>query len=275
MTEQELLSRVNELPKVSSVVQQLVSMLNDPDCDFSMLAKKISMDQVISARVLRLSNSAHFGRSRTIASVNEAVIRLGIAPLKTMIVVSWLTSAFPKVPKLDMQTYWSDTFEIASITSKIAEKVRIDANEMFTAGILHNIGDLMVYTLAPDVAEQVALRVAEGEDRQAVQQELLGTTTAKLGAELARAWKFAPRLVDTIEFHVNPDAAKIEPLRALVLNFACRLHQDWDHLESKAAKIDYFASHANSGALVLPSSFYVSIDKIRGQGREMALQMAS
>lgn len=181
MTEQELLSRVNELPKVSSVVQELVSMLNDPDCDFAMLAKKISMDQVISARVLRLSNSAHFGRSRTIASINEAVIRLGIAPLKTMVVVSWLTSAFPRVPKLDMQTYWSDTFEIASIASKIAEKVRIDANEMFTAGILHNIGDLMVFTLAPDVAEQVAARVAEGEDRQAVQQELLWHYHRKTG----------------------------------------------------------------------------------------------
>ncbi|GDY27121.1 HDOD domain-containing protein [Agarivorans sp. Toyoura001] len=274
MTEQELLSRVNELPKVPSVVQELVNMLNDPDCDFSMLSKKIAMDQVISARVLRLSNSAHFGRSRTIASINEAVIRLGIAPLKTMIVVSWLTSSFPRVNNLDMREFWSDTFEIASITSAIAEKVRIDPNEMFTAGILHNIGDLMVYSLAPELATKIAEREAEGEDPQSVQLEVLGTTTAKLGAELARLWKFAPRLVDTIEFHVNPDAANIEPLRALVLHFACQLHKDWDQLESKAAKIDYFASHANSGALVLPSSFYVTIDKIRGQGREMAEQMA-
>ncbi|MDO6685218.1 MULTISPECIES: HDOD domain-containing protein [unclassified Agarivorans] len=274
MTEQELLSRVNELPKVPSVVQELVNMLNDPDCDFSMLSKKIAMDQVISARVLRLSNSAHFGRSRTIASINEAVIRLGIAPLKTMIVVSWLTSSFPRVNNLNMREFWSDTFEIASIASAIAEKVRIDPNEMFTAGILHNIGDLMVYSLTPELATKIAEREAEGEDPQSVQLEVLGTTTAKLGAELARLWKFAPRLVDTIEFHVNPDAANIEPLRALVLHFACQLHKDWDQLESKAAKIDYFASHANSGALVLPSSFYVTIDKIRGQGREMAEQMA-
>ncbi|GGB05244.1 HDOD domain-containing protein [Agarivorans gilvus] len=273
MTEQELLSRVNELPKVPRVVQELVGMLSDPDCDFSKLAQKISMDQVISAKVLRLSNSAHFGRSRTIASIHEAVIRLGLAPLKTMIVVSWLTSAFPRIKHLDMSQFWCDTFEIASIASKIAEKVRIDANEMFTAGILHNIGDLMVYTLAPEVACEITRRVEEGEDRQAVQMELLGTTTAKLGSQLARLWKFPARLVDTIEYHANPKDAKVEPLRALVINFACQLHRDWDQLESKAAKIDYFVSHTNSGALILPSSFYIAIDEIRGQGREMAKQM--
>ncbi|WP_432454474.1 MULTISPECIES: HDOD domain-containing protein [unclassified Agarivorans] len=275
MTEQELLARVNELPKVSSVVQELVSMLNHPDCDFAVLAKKISMDQVISARVLRLSNSAHFGHSRTIASVNEAVIRLGVIPLKTMIVVSWLTNAFPRFKTLDMKLYWGDTFEIAIIASKIANKVGIDANEMFTAGILHNIGDLMIHSLVPDIACEILARVAEGEDELELQRRLLGTTTAKLGAELARSWKFAPRLVDTIEFYMNPDLATIEPLRALVLNFACKVHRDWDSLESKAAKIDYLVSHAHSGRLILPSSYYVSIDKVRGQGREMAEQMSS
>ncbi|MGY5452153.1 HDOD domain-containing protein [Agarivorans sp. MS3-6] len=275
MTERELLSRVNELPRISQVVQELVDMLNHPDCEFSALAKKIAMDQVISARVLRLSNSAHFGRSRTIASINEAVIRLGLAPLKTMIVVSWLTGAFPKVKNLNLRDFWCDSFEIATIASKMAEKLSIDPNEMFTAGILHNIGDLMIYTLVPDVANEIAIRQAKGEDRIALQQELLGISYDKLGAELARQWKFPPRLVDAIEFHITPEQAKIEPLRAFILHFSCQIHRDWDALESEAAKIDYFASHANTGRLVLPSSFYLTIDKVRGQGREMAVQMTA
>lgn len=273
MDQQALLSRINELPKIKKILQELVEMVNQDDVDFDALIEKIAMEQVISARILRMSNSAHFGRSRTIGSIDEAVIRLGIAPVKTLIVVSVLSSAFPKFETLNTQEYWSDTFEVATIASKLGEKAGLNPNEVFTAGILHNIGELMIHTLVPDMAKEIVDRVAAGEEALTVQDDVLATTSAKLGAKLASAWKFSPQLVDAIEYQATPAEAD-NPQLATLIHFASQINRDWDELEDEEAKHSYIAESPDASTLSVPPECLFTLDEIRGQGRSIAAQMA-
>ncbi|MBF4437742.1 HDOD domain-containing protein, partial [Vibrio anguillarum] len=81
------------LPRIQQVLQELLEMVNKEEVDVGSLTKKIAMEQVLSARLLRLANSAHFGGSRTVSSINDAVIRVGSGSVQTMVVASVLSSA--------------------------------------------------------------------------------------------------------------------------------------------------------------------------------------
>ena len=107
----------------------------------------MSMEQVLSARLLRMANSAHFGGSKSVATINDAIIRVGSGAVRTLVSSSILSSAFPKIETLNVKDYWSNTFEISMIASKLAPKVGLDPNEAFTTGVLHNIGELMIHSL--------------------------------------------------------------------------------------------------------------------------------
>ncbi|WP_047043875.1 HDOD domain-containing protein [Vibrio mexicanus] len=272
MTQQALISRLNELPRIQKVLQELLDLVNQDEVDFGELAEKISSDQVICARLLRMANSAHFGGQKSISSVNDAIIRVGMGAVKTLVVASFLSSAFPKVDTLDMETYWVDTFEVSVIASKIADQNNMDANEVFTTGLLHNIGELMIHTLVPDQAQQIAKRTEMGEDPIAVQEELLDTSAPSLGAMLAKAWKFPLTMVDAIANAHDPRNSEVAPQVATTLHLAKAINKDWDDL-SQEKKQAFIANHPDSRLLNLSDSFAAIIDGVRGNGRELAAQL--
>jgi HD-like signal output (HDOD) protein len=272
MTEQALISRLNELPRIQKVLQELLDLVNQEEVDFGELAAKISSDQVICARLLRMANSAHFGGQKNISSVNDAIIRVGMGAVKTLVVASFLSSAFPKVDTLDMETYWEDTFEVSVIASKIADQNNMDGNEVFTTGLLHNIGELMIHTLVPDQAEQIAKRTEVGEDPIAVQEELLETSAPTLGATLAKAWKFPLSMVDAIANSNEPKNSEIAPQLATTLHLAQAINKNWDEM-SQDKKTAFIASHPDSKLLNLSDTFASVIDGVRGNGRELAAQL--
>ncbi|NVD08660.1 HDOD domain-containing protein [Vibrio sp. JPW-9-11-11] len=273
MSQEALLSRIDELPRIEKVLQELLDMVNQPEVNFTQLAQKISTDQVLSARLLRLANAAYFGAQKTIGSVNEAVVRVGTAPVRTLVVVSALSSVFPRIRTLDMDQYWGETFEVAVLASKIAQQTDIDGDDMFTTGILHNIGELMIHTLVPEQAIQIQQRAQAGENALDVQEELLDITAPTLGAKLAKTWQFPEEMVDAIANFDDPRDAEVSPKLATTLHLARAIHRDWDLLESEEGKSRYLAEHPDSRLLDLPSQFVETIDHFRGSGRDLAVQL--
>lgn len=272
LDEKALLARLNELPRIQQVLQELLEMVNKEEVDFGALTKKIAMEQVLSARLLRLANSAHFGGSRTVASINDAVIRVGSGSVRTMVVASVLSSAFPKIDTLDLQQYWSDTFEIAIIASKLGAACKLDANSVFTTGILHNIGQLMIHTLAPQEALKIRLCVDAGEVELEAQQQIIHTDANVLGAKLAKAWKFPDEMVDAIAYSAQPEKAQLSPKLARVLHFARDIHHQWDILTEKEKRL-FLAENPDARVLAISATFAETIDAVRGKGRELAEQL--
>ncbi|KLN64859.1 HDOD domain-containing protein [Vibrio sp. VPAP30] len=270
MSQEALLSRLNELPRIQRVLQELLDMVNNSEVDFRALAKKISTDQVLSARLLRLANSAHFGGNKSVSSVNEALLRVGTGPVRTLVVASVLSSAFPRIKTLDMDKYWEETFEVSIIASKIALETGMDSNEVFTTGVLHNIGELMIHTLVPEQAKVITQRAEQGESAIAVQEEILDITAPTLGAKLAKSWHFPDDMVDAIANFDEPRDAEISPKMATTLHLARSIHRDWDKLESNEGKSRYLTEHPDSRLLHISADFAPTIDKYRGNGRDLA-----
>lgn len=273
MPQTSLISRINELPRIQRILQELLEMVNQDDVDFTDLSNKIVMDQVLAARLLRLANSAHFGGQKNIASVNEAVIRVGAGPVRTLVVASVLSGVFKNVPTLNLEEYWSDTFEVSVIASKLAEKTQIDSNAMFTIGILHNIGELMIHTLVPNEAEKINVKIQSGEDRFAAQEAVIDVSAPALGALLAKNWNFPSDMTDAIAHFNQPREAEISPKLAVILHFAHDIQTSWPQLSSKQDKMEYLAQHPDARLLSIDPEFSAIIDEHLGQGQELAHQL--
>lgn len=273
MSQQVLISRINELPRIESVLQELLEMVNRDQIDFGELAHKMSMDQVLLARVLRMANSAQFGGIKGVSNINDAIVRIGVGAIRNLISSSILATTFPKLETLNIKDYWATTFEIATIASTIAKDIKMDPNEAFTTGVLHNIGELMIHALEPTKAVEISQRVADGERASKVQQEILGTDAQQLGAALAESWKFPNQLVDAIA-NVNHPAKATESKRlACVLYLAREIHNHWDVMLEEREKRVYLSRQKAAAALQVSDDLVLKIDKVRGHGSELAYQL--
>lgn len=273
MSHEALISRINELPRIESVLQELLEMVNRETIDFGELSRKMSMDQVLSARVLRMANSAHFGGAKGVSTINDAIIRVGGGAIRTLVSSSILSTTFPRLETLNLKDYWSNTFEISMIASTVAKRVRLDPNETFTTGVLHNIGELMIHALVPEKALEIKHRVDCGEKKTVVQQEVLGTDSQELGAALAQNWKFPADMVDAIANVNHPGRAGDSKKLACVLYLARDIHNKWDSMLGEEEKQAFLASHPAATALKVSDDLVAEVDKVRGQGSELAYQL--
>lgn len=273
MIKNTMISRLNEIPRLSKVLQELLNMVNQPQIDFKQLSTKISYDQVLSARLLRMANSSYFGGNGKIATVSDAIIRVGIEPVRTLVVASVLASSFAKVDSLNLNDYWTSTFETAMIATEIAKLVGLDKSETFTTALLHNIGELMIHTLLPAEAKIIAEKVEQGIDSFTAQEEVLGMSAPHIGAILAKEWKFPSEMIDAIKHFNEPRSAEISPKLATTIHFARDINLRWDELLETQNKSIYLAEHPDSRLLSISATFQTSIDQIRGSGKDLASQM--
>lgn len=222
----ELLQQTHQLPNVPDVVRELIQQLNNPKADYSVIADKIIHDQTLSLKVLRLVNSAHFGLSRKITSINEAIILLGMSQLKTMVVASGFVGSVKEVEGLDLKRFWRESFEVAALSKWFAEKsMAVDPDTAFTVGLIHNIGQLLLHLTQPKLAEAIAKLVDEtGCSRSEAEMERLNFTTAEAGQALLKYWQFPASLGEAVRYHKNPLHTETpNPLSAIV-NIACYIN---------------------------------------------------
>ncbi len=186
------------LPAMSSVVQSLIGSFDDPEVDIDDIARRISHDQALTAKVLRLANTAAYGGNRKIASINDAVLVLGFNTLRTLVLSCGLVNAFKAPAGFDMRRFWQQSFKTAATCAWLARTCRQNPDAAFTVGLLHNMGDVLIFMVHPDLAMEVEKSVRAGVGRSEVEQRLLGYDYAAAGAELARRWRFPESMVRAI-----------------------------------------------------------------------------
>lgn len=194
----EIFSKAQELPSIPKVVQELIQSFQNDDFDMDDIAKKISLDQVLSAKVLRLANSARYGGNREIGSINEAVVRLGFDALRTLVLASGFVSTFKAPEGFDLKSFWRESFTVAEVSRWFAQQVGQDQGTAFTCGMISNIGDLMVNILLHEKAQEIARVVSNGGDKALLDYDAWGFTSEDVGAKVAQMWKFPPSVIDAI-----------------------------------------------------------------------------
>ncbi|WP_295993407.1 HDOD domain-containing protein [Rugamonas sp.] len=202
------------LPTAPKVVEELISSFDKASVSTEEIAKKLSTDPVLSAKLLRLANSAYYHVSRSIGTVEDAVLMLGFVTVRTLVISSGLVSGFKTVPGLDLKQFWRYSLHTAVSAKWIAKQCNENTDLAFTIGMMHAIGQLVIHSAMPEQAMALD-KIAGPLDGRRIdaEQASLGYCFADVGAELARRWKFPDAFAETIA--AFPDPLSHEPVNDL------------------------------------------------------------
>ncbi len=266
MNLQNLIDNAQKLPNIPKVVQELIESFGDENVSNDAIAKKISADQVLTIKVLRAANSAHYGGNRKVGSVNDAVFLLGFNAVRTLVLASGLTGAFKAPEGFDIKKFWHDSFAVAAICKWIARYSHDDAETAFTCGMIHNIGELLIHILLPNECAEMQKVVDKGARNVDIEKNYLGFDFSEAGAELAHRWKFPDTIVKSIRYQLDPHEAELFPRLAGVVNIALYINK---MNEAGADSAAILASFPNSLATELGINLVKMMEKIE-ETKELA-----
>jgi putative nucleotidyltransferase with HDIG domain len=198
------LPALRDLPALPAAVLELLELMGRDDVDSAVLAAKISRDQALTAKTLRLANSSFYGMPRSVASVPEAITVLGMRTVRMVVTAAALTGSFkpPNCAGFDFMDFWSQSVGTAVGARLVATVVGGDAETAFTAGLLHDIGQLVLASVFPERFAQVLAHCTSTQIALCdAERALLGTDHAAVGALVAEHWHLPCSIVDAIGSH--------------------------------------------------------------------------
>ena len=221
MTLEALLQHPNALPTAPRVVEELISSFEQTDVSLEQIARTLSLDPVLSAKLLRLANSAYYHVSRRIGNVEDAIRMLGFVTVRTLVISSGLVGGFKTVPGLDLKRFWRYSLHTAVAGKWIAKKVGLNTDLAFTVGMMHAIGQLVMHAGLPAQAQELDKTVGSYDPaRLAAEMAAFGYDYSEVGAELAVRWKFPDIFPDTIRGFAQPLASTPLSRMAAVVHLA-------------------------------------------------------
>ncbi|MCA9826076.1 MAG: HDOD domain-containing protein [Dehalococcoidia bacterium] len=200
-------STLDALPPLPAVALRVMQVAQDPASSASDLALVISSDPGLSARILRIVNSAAYRRSeREVTSVQEALVVLGFVQARNVAISSAITSAYAPDSLnalFRISHFWRHSLSVAFKAAEIAASTRkLAVPSAFTAGILHNMGRLAMFHADPAGMDQaVAAAIGEGLTLEEAEDNLLDYNHSELGGALAMRWKLPAEIVTAIARH--------------------------------------------------------------------------
>jgi HD-like signal output (HDOD) protein len=215
----------HNLPIIPKVVQELIATFNDDNFNMEDIAQKISMDPVLTAKVLRLANCAHYGTNRTVASAADAAVILGFSTLRTLVLASGITGAVQTPEGFDRKAFWLNSFGVAAIAKWLAPYSNQDKETAFTCGMLYSIGEMLIQLIAPAESKKIKAAANAGGKLYEIEKAILGFCYADVGAELAERWKFPDDITQGIKFHLTPKKAGENDKLAGIINIAIYIYK--------------------------------------------------
>ncbi|MBD2858131.1 HDOD domain-containing protein [Spongiibacter sp. KMU-158] len=205
-----LVENVDSLISFPDVALRVNQLVNDPDSSAADIASTIESDPAITAKLLRVSNSAMMNNGTEITDINRAITRLGLRQVNELLMGIDVSQSFDKMPNqiVSLTNFWQHSLYCAVIARKLATQIKCDqANSAFSAGLLHDIGHLIMFSRAPDASEKALTLSLEDYDDSEIflaEQETLGFDHSDVGLELARHWNLPQILQDCIYAHHEP-----------------------------------------------------------------------
>lgn len=191
---------------------QLREKLDNPDTTFDELAAVIKTDPAMSARLLKIVNSAFYGLGEKVDTLTHALSIVGTEQLTDLALAAIVTSKFQGIPRdlINMETFWMHSIGCGIAARRIARQVPgVESEKMYLGGMLHDIGSLIFFKESPEVAKKILLRCKEsGEHLFKVEKEVLGYDHAEVGALLLTEWKLSEQLVEMVRYHHQPSKAE-------------------------------------------------------------------
>jgi putative nucleotidyltransferase with HDIG domain len=207
----DYINSVRYLPPAPKTVPELMKLLNQADADTNRVVKLISLDQSLTANLLRMCNSAYYGAAVPITDLQEGVTRLGFQQVYQLVVAASSAKMLSPPQKgygLAEGDLWKHSVATAVAAQLLASRVGDDVNLAFTTALLHDIGKIILTQSLENIYFKL-LRETEIKQQSLLETEkqLLGVDHAEVGSRLLSRWKFSPGIVSAVWFHHSPRAA--------------------------------------------------------------------
>jgi putative nucleotidyltransferase with HDIG domain len=220
-----LVGRIQNLPTPPIVFSQITRVINDPDTSAYDIAKIIAEDPALTAKILKLTNSSFYGIPRTITNVKQAIVILGMEAVKSLVISASVFEMFAGKKSIDVEylsEFWKHSLKaalMARIICRVTEFPSIlEAEISFSAGLLHDIGKLVIMSHLPDDHRIIKDMLNKDGDFTAFEVEttVLQFNHADLGSFLASKWNLPESLCAAIKFHHDIEAVCAQPEAALI-----------------------------------------------------------
>lgn len=206
---------INKLPLPALSMGELLHAIDEDEISSAALAKGISKHQSLVARMLRMANSSFYGMPGQIETIADAIAVLGLRTVRTLAITTGLLDEFSakSLPGFDLDSFWRHSIATALAASSLARRMKRRDGTAFVAGLLHDVGRLVLASnfqahFAAALQYQAAGNVSLGEAEQAV----LGMDHADIGHLLGERWRFPSVICEAIGGHHHPDDPGSDPL---------------------------------------------------------------
>jgi putative nucleotidyltransferase with HDIG domain len=204
-------SRLSVIPSIPRLYSEIVQQLQSPNPSIRCVGEIIAKDPGMTAKILQLVNSAFFGIRRVVSNPKDAASYLGLDTLQSLVLSLHAFSQFDgcRIPGFSIGQIWSHSMATGLLSKKIAEaetQDRAQASDAFTAGLLHDLGKLLLAANFPEDYETV-LACADGNGKllRDAERRAFGTTHAEIGAYLLGVWGLPNSIVEAVALHHRPD----------------------------------------------------------------------
>ena len=219
------------LPTLPTVVSKMIQLVDNPKTSAASLARLIYTDQALTARILKLANSAYYGFPREIATVNIAIVVLGFNTVKEMGLSLSVLEVFKgggNDAAFDVSRFWQHSIACGSASRMIARRFRRHlSGEAFVAGLLHDIGKVVLRQyMQGEFAAIIERATRDAATLDEIEKETVGATHSQIGAWLAEKWNLPRIIVDSINYHHAPWEAKQDAVLDAIVsvsNYLCHL----------------------------------------------------
>jgi len=222
----ELVQGVDGLVTLPHVFVRINQSVESDNSSIADITNAVNLDPAFSVRLLRLANSSYYGFSSKVDSTSKAISVIGTGQIRNLALSMAVASSFAKLPNtlVSMENFWRHSLYCGLAARKLAKLAgRCDAEAVFTAGLLHDIGELVIFNRLPEQAKESLLRVLDsGDDLTMYQaeQQTMGFDHAQVGGELARHWKLPVMLSECIACHHDIKSAKQFPRETAIVHIA-------------------------------------------------------
>ena len=226
LTPQGLVAHIKDLVTLPEVALRIARMVEDPTSSATDIGREISRDAALTARLLRIANSPAFGQHGKISTISRAITVLGVRQVRDLTVGLTAIRSFDGISNelVTMESFWRHSFLCAVAAGQIAARGNRSRDDSpFVAGLLHDIGQLVLFSRAPLMARQALLMsVDSAYDRGLFlcEQEVMGFDHGAVGLALAQNWGMPRSLQECIEFHHEPERAQEYPLEVATVHIA-------------------------------------------------------
>jgi putative nucleotidyltransferase with HDIG domain len=204
--------KVEALPGMPTTAAKLLPLLKNSDSTVSEIESILKYDPGLTANILKLTNSAYFGIPTQVSSVKQAIVLLGWKRLIQMVMTICMSPLMNKtIPGYDLPrgSLWQHSIAVSVAAEILVKALKIpDADEVFTAALLHDVGKLVLGGFVKDDLPHIEDMVNKGITFDVAESMVLGTNHAEIGGQILDKWSFPSELVSAVQWHHDPESCE-------------------------------------------------------------------